>query len=549
MTIKAITNGSSNYQQPSTPWRRIRSCKDFRTLKRIHARIIVNGFNSDRSALRELVYVSAVALSTAIHYAHKLFDQIPEPDIFMWNTMLRGSAQSPRPSLAVSLYARMERHYVCPDNYTFPFVLKACTRLSWVNTGLITHGKIVKHGFESNKFARNSLINFHSNCGDIRIAHWLFDGLAMRDVVAWSALTAGYARRGELEVARRVFDEMPMRDLVSWNVMITGYVKQGKMESARELFDAVPRRDVVTWNTVISGYVHCGERKKALEMYEEMRKAGEQADEATMLSLLSACTDSGSLDVGEKIHSSIMKIMGAGGLSVFLGNALIDMYSRCGSIKKAFEVFHSMSEKDVSTWNLMIRGQAINGHSEESILLFEEMRRMKFIIPNEVTFIGVLVACSHSGKVDKGREYFNLMRAEYSIEPNIRHYGCMVDMLARAGLLNEAFEFIDAMEIEPNAIVWRTVLGACKIHCNVELGRIANAQLSNLGLGESGDYVLLSNIYASRGEWDGVERVRNKMDDCGVWKKPGCSLIEADEEAFLNFLFDSEPQTNPQEHG
>ncbi|VFQ96935.1 unnamed protein product [Cuscuta campestris] len=515
---------------------RIRSCGDFRTLKRIHARLIINGFNSDRHALRQLVYVSAVVLSTAIRYAHKLFDEILQPDLFMWNTMLRGSAQSRRPSLAVSLYAKMEKRHVCPDNYTFPFLLKACTRLSWVKTGFVTHGKIVKHGFESNKHARNSLIHFHSNCGDIKIASWLFYGFAARDVVAWSALTAGYAQRGELDVARKLFDEMPMKDLVSWNVMITGYVKQGKMDSARELFNMVPTKDVVTWNTLISGYVHSGEHKQALEMYEEMRKAGEQPDEATMLSLLSACTDSNSLDVGKKIHFTITKIIGTDELGVFLGNALVDMYARCGSIKNSFQVFQSMREKDVSTWNLIIRGLAINGHPKDSIFLFEQMRRMK-LAPDEVTFIGVLVACSHSGKVNEGHEYFKTMRVEYGIEPNIKHYGCMVDMLARAGMLREAFEFIGGMEIEPNAIIWRTVLGACKVHGQVELGRAANAQLRKIGTGESGDYVLLSNIYASRGEWSGAESLRKEMDVSGVWKQPGSSLIEADEKAFFSFLF------------
>ncbi|CAH9090856.1 unnamed protein product [Cuscuta europaea] len=498
MTRTAITNGSSSFQQCPTTWR-IRSCKDFRTLKRIHARLIINGFNSNRSALRELVYVSAVVLSTSIHYAHKLFDQILEPDLFMWNTMLRGSAQSPRPSLAVPLFAKMEKSYVCPDSYTFPFLLKACTRLSWVKTGFATH---------------------------------------VREVVAWSALTAGYAQRGELEVARKLFDEMPMKDLVSWNVMITGYVKQGKMDSARDLFDMVPMKDVVTWNTIISGYVHSGQQKQALEMYNRMRKAGEQPDEATMLSLLSACTDSGSLDVGEKIHFSITKMINKEELSIFLGNALIDMYARCGSIKSSLQVFHSMNEKDVSSWNLIIRGLAINGHPEESILLFEEMRRLK-LKPNEVTFIGVLVACSHSGKVKDGQQYFKIMRAEYNIKPNMKHYGCMVDMLSRAGMLNEAFEFIHRMEIEPNDIIWRNLLGACKVHGQAELGRLANVHLKKSGVCESGDYVLLSNIYASRGEWEGAEKVRKEMDVCGVWKEPGSSLVEAEEKkVFLDFLFD-----------
>lgn len=462
--------------------------------------------------------------------------------------MIRGSAQSPTPVKAVSLYTQMEKCQVRPDKCTFPFVLKACTKLSWVKTGCAIHGKVVKFGFEWNSFGRNALIYFHANCGDIRVASELFDGMAKNDVVAWSALTAGYARRGELVVARKLFDEMPVRDLVSWNVMITGYAKRGEMESARELFDEVPKRDVVTWNVMIAGYVLSGEHEQAMEMFEEMRRVGERPDEVTMLSLLSACADSGALEFGEKIHRSLSE-MHSGGLTVLLGNVLIDMYAKCGSIQKALEVFRGMREKDVSSWNSVIGGLAFHGHSEEAICLFEELTRLK-IRPNVITFVGVLVACSHAGEVKLGHRYFNLMRDEYNIEPNIKHCGCMVDMLGRAGKLTEAFEFIDTMQIQPNAIVWRTLLGACRVHGNIELGRRANEQLLKMRNAQSGDYVLLSNIYASQGAWDGVETVRKSMDDSGVRKEVGCSLIEADNKALMHFLLDSKFESNSREsHG
>ncbi|CBI22243.3 unnamed protein product, partial [Vitis vinifera] len=501
--------------------------------------MIVKGFNSNTSALRELIYASSIAISGTMAYAHQLFPHITEPDTFMWNTMIRGSAQSPSPLNAISLYSQMENGCVRPDKFTFPFVLKACTRLCWVKMGFGVHGRVFRLGFESNTFVRNTLIYFHANCGDLAVARALFDGSAKRDVVAWSALTAGYARRGELGVARQLFDEMPVKDLVSWNVMITGYAKRGEMESARKLFDEVPKRDVVTWNAMIAGYVLCGSNQQALEMFEEMRSVGELPDEVTMLSLLSACTDLGDLDAGQRIHCCISE-MGFRDLSVLLGNALIDMYAKCGSIVRALEVFQGMREKDVSTWNSVLGGLAFHGHAEKSIHLFTEMRKLK-IRPDEITFVGVLVACSHAGRVEEGRQYFDLMRDEYNIEPNIRHYGCMVDLLGRAGLLNEAFDFIDTMKIEPNAIVWRTLLGACRIHGNVELGRRANMQLLKMRHDESGDYVLLSNIYASRGEWDGVEKVRKLMDDSGVRKEAGCSLIEGDNKALMHFLFDSKP--------
>ncbi|KAG8384680.1 hypothetical protein BUALT_Bualt04G0143200 [Buddleja alternifolia] len=542
MIRKTTTSKSSISHQRSSLWR---NCKNLPTLKQIHACMIVNGFNSDRSALRELIYAAAIAIQPTVGYAHQLFDKISEPDLFMWNTMLRGSAQSPKPQLAISLYSRMEKLFIQPDHYTFPFVLKACTRLSWVKMGCVVHGKVAKHGFEWNKFARNALIYFHANCGDIRVASVLFDGSARRDVVAWSALTAGYARRGDLHMARRLFDEMPVKDLVSWNVMITAYVKRGEMEFARELFNSVPKRDTVTWNAMISGYVLSGEYRKALEMYEEMRSAGECPDDVTMLSLLSACANLGALDIGEKIHCSILE-MGKGVLSIFLGNALIDMYAKCGNIEKALHAFHSMREKDVTSWNSIIVGLAFSGYMLKSISLFEDMRKMKFW-PNEITFVGVLIACSHAGKVNQGRAYFNMMKKVYNMQPNIKHYGCMVDLFGRAGLLNEAFELIDTMEFEPNAIIWRTLLGACRIHCNVELGTRANEQLLKLRQDESGDYVLLSNIYASSGEWCGVENVRKMMDENGVKKGRGFSSVDDDNGELLAFLLGSKPHTRASE--
>ncbi|KAK9119197.1 hypothetical protein Scep_017290 [Stephania cephalantha] len=512
-------------------------CTTIQSLKQVHASIIINGFNSNPSALRELIYASAVAITGAVNYAHQLFEQITEPDLFTWNTMLRGSAQSPNPIRAISLFAQMERRLIGPDNFSFPFVIKACTRLSWVQMGRTLHGKVVRLGFESNTFVRNTLIHFHANCGELGVARSLFDGCEERDVVAWSALTAGYARRGELGVARRLFDEMPVKDLVSWNVMITGYVKRGEMVCARELFDEVPERDVVTWNAMIAGYVLCGGYQEAFEMFEEMRRAGERPDEVTMLSLLSACTDSGALDVGQRMHSSIMEIS-SGSFGTLLGNALIDMYAKCGSIEKALEVFRGMREKDVSTWNSIVGGLAYHGHAKATIDMFVEMRRQKFR-PNEITFVGVLVACSHAGMVADGHKYFDLMRNEYSIEPNIKHYGCMVDMLGRAGLLDEAFKFVETMEIEPNPIIWRTLLGACTIQGNVELGRIANGRLLAMRRDESGDYVLLSNVYAFTGEWDGSEKVRKLMDDRMVRKEAGRSIIDANNKELMKFLFDS----------
>ncbi|XXG61569.1 hypothetical protein AAC387_Pa05g0148 [Persea americana] len=324
---------SHKRRQGSILWRRIST---FQTLKQMHAFMIIHGFNTNLSALRELIFASAIAISGAIDYAHQLFDHISQPDIFIWNTMIRGSAHSSHASNAISLYTQMQKGPIRPDNFTFPFLLKACTKLSWTSMGNIIHGKVVRFGFESSTLSRNSLINLHANCGDLDAAGALFRGSGMEDVVAWSSLIAGYARRGEMETARRMFDEMPMKDLVSWNVMISVYAKRGEMESARELFDRVPVRDVVSWNAMIAGYVRSGLQMEAMEVFEEMQQAGEWADEVTLVILLSGCADSGALEIGQRIHWSLVEI-GLSNLSIVLGNALIDMYAKCGSIEKAIE--------------------------------------------------------------------------------------------------------------------------------------------------------------------------------------------------------------------
>ncbi|KAI3966484.1 hypothetical protein MKW92_024372 [Papaver armeniacum] len=377
--------------------------------------------------------------------------------------MIRGSAQSSKPIKSVCLYKHMIQKDVQPDNHTYPLVLKACTKLSWI------HGKVVK--------------NF-----------WICEEKKL---------------------------------LGSYLMKLQANVKCGNMESARKLSDEVPQLDVVTWNAAVAGYVLAKFYEKASEMFEEMRIAREQTDEVTMLSLLSACTDSGSIDIEEKIHRFILK-MGSRNSSVLLGNALVDMYAKCGGyIGKAIEV-----------WNSITGRLAIHGFAKESIDLFVEMQREK-TQPDEITFIGVLVACSHGGMTEKGRKYFELMRIQYGKEPNMRHYGCTVDMLGRAGLLEEAFEFAESIEIVPNPIIWRTSLGACRIHGNAELGKRASEQLLALRHDQSGDYVFLSNIYAAEGQWEGAENVRKLMEDRGVKKETGCTLIEADNKELMLFLLDT----------
>ncbi|KAK8970623.1 Pentatricopeptide repeat-containing protein [Platanthera guangdongensis] len=514
-----------------------RMCRSLRALKQVHCLMVVRGFLADGHSLRELLFAAAISLRGSMTYARQLFDRVPHPDHFMWNTIIRGAAHTSNPADALYLCIRMERAGTTIHHLALPFLLRACSTLSSVVAGSQFHSKITKLGLHHDAFVRNALIHLHATCGDPNAASTLFmEPGAQADVVAWSSMVAGFAGRGWLNDARRLFDEMPNRDLIAWNVMITGYCKQGQMESARELFDQLPHRDTVSWNAMISGYIRSRAPEWAMDLFDEMRVARQQPDQVTVLGLISACTDSGAIEFGRRIHASVAAAAATGASqSVLLGNALIDMYAKCGSIEGSVRVFREMRERDVATWNSVIGGLALHGHSEAAVSLFEEMRNSAAVRPDEVTFVSVLVACSHGGMVEQGRAYFLLMKDEYDeIEPNVKHYGSMVDMLGRAGRLTEAFELAEEMKmtrrLEPNAVVWRALLGACRTHGEVELGERANAELLRMARDgrASGNYILLSNIYASTGEWRGVEKMRALMDDGGVTKEAGCTHLVHD---------------------
>lgn len=508
-------------------WRRI---KTLRTVRQMHAKIIVSG--NHVSFLKEVIFSAAISIPNALCYADKVFDTIPHRtrDLFMYNTMIRASSQGPKPSHAISYFVTMIKaeNPIAPDQHTFPFLLKSCSRMSASSTGHQVHARIIKEGMGFDGFVRNALINFNANCGDLENANRLFDGSARDDPVAWSAMIAGYARRGLIRTARKLFEEAPYKDMVSWNVMITAYAKLGLMTSARELFDRIPNKDIVSFNTVISGYAKICLYDKATQLFEEMKLVGMRPDKVTLLTMLSICANSGTLEAGEKLRLLVLETcLEEGSLNLFHGNALIDMYAKLGCIGKSLEIFKSMKERDVTTWNTVINGLAIHGHTEKCIAVFTEMLTST-ILPDEITFVGVLSACSHGGMVDKGRRYFHIMTKDYNVNPNIKHYGCMVDMLGRAGQLKEAFEFIGTMNVAPNSVVWRALLGACHLHGNAELGRIANQQLVKLGNEGSGDFILLSNIYSSVGEWAGAQNMRRLMDGKGVPKEVGCSSLVGD---------------------
>ncbi|PNY07046.1 pentatricopeptide repeat-containing protein chloroplastic-like [Trifolium pratense] len=459
-------------------------------LLQIHATLIRRGFH-DHTILNFKLQRRYSAVGH-LHYSVTLFNQTRNPDVFTWSSIIHAHTQSNLNDQALSYYIQMLTNHVQPNAFTFSSLLNGIT----LQPTKAVHCHVVKFGL----------------CSDTYVATGLVDG---------------YARGGDFVSSEKLFDEMPEKSLVSYTTMLTCYAKHGKLCEARMLFDEMEgNKDVVVWNVMIDGYAQNGFPNECLLLFRRMLVEKVRPDVITLLAVLSSCGQVGALESGRWVHSYVKNEKNGGvGVEVRVGTALVDMYCKCGSLEDARKVFDKIDGKDVVAWNSMIMGYAVNGFSEEALKLFYEMCSVG-VKPSYVTFIALLTACGHSGLVAKGWEVFNMMKNEYEMEPRVEHFGCMVSLLGRAGRLQEAYDLVRSMKIEPDPMIWGALLWACRLHNNISLGEeIAEFLLSN-DLASSGTYVLLSNIYAASGNWVGAAKVRALMKDSGVEKEPGCSTIE-----------------------
>ena len=492
----------------------------------------------------------------------------------------------------------MLRSSTKPSNFTFPFVLKACSTLGSVLEGEQIHTHVLRLGFGSDLFVCNSLIDMYCKCFRLDSARNFWDDMGFRDEVSWNSIISGYVQWGQVEKARDLFEEMPMRrNVVCWTAMINGYGKEGDfvemlslfrqmlvsadevqpnaatmvcllsacstlcnyevgrflsvfidvnkiplntilvtalidmyskcgdVEKAWRIFDGVSCKNLPSWNAIITGCVQGGLLEEAIDLYRHMKAQSVKPNEITLVNVLSACAGLGALELGREVHL----YLGRNGLdlNVILATALVDMYAKCGKIDDACLIFVKTSEKDVALWNAMILGLAYHGDGRDSLAVFSQMVRAG-VQPNDVTFIGVLSACNHSGLVEEGRVQFSSMADKHGLSPKLEHYACMVDLLGRAGHLKEAYELVQNMLIPPDSIIWGALLSACRIHRNLELAdkiseTIMASQDPNIGF-----CILLSNIYASSGRWKDVARVRRQVKEKRIKKPSGCSWVEVD---------------------
>lgn len=437
-------------------------CSTMKHLKQIHACIILTGFDHNMLLLGKIILFCAVSGHGDMNYAVSVFDRIEKPDALLWNTMIRGFSKTTQPQKAIHFYQRMQQKGRKADTFTLSFLFKAIGGLGSLPLGSQLHCNTLKLGLETHAHVSNSLMHMYGMLKDIA--------------------------------------------------------------SADQLFEEMPNVDLVAWNSIIDSHVCCGNYKEALQLLTRMVKSGVQPDDATLVVALSACAAIGELEFGRQIHSWIRGTDLADITSVC--NSLVDMYAKCGAVDEAYDTFNKMKMKSKVSWNVMILGLASHGDGKEALALFSRMLEENSERPDNITFLGVLCACSHGGMIDEGRQIFDIMIRDYNIQPTIKHYGCMVDLLGRAGLVEEAYNLIESMPMEGNAVVWRTLLAACQVHGYVELGERVRKQLLELEPNHSSDYVLLSNMYASTGQWNEMSKQRRSMQKRRVQKpQPGNSCI------------------------
>lgn len=538
----------------------------FKQLKQIHAFIVTTSLLHENIQIR-LKFLRRSTEFGGMEYSTLIFSQMGglcfNNEITLWNAMIRGFAYNGPFDRCISMYHEMRQRGLQSNNFTFPYVINSCTALRWFRTGEKVQCQIIKAGFESAFPVANSLFNlylkmveafqlgvpendrmndvrkiFSDMCnkpvelwnrlitgytviGDIKRARQLFDNMPERDIVSWNSVISGYARVGDVANARDLFDLMPEKNVVSWTSMIGAYADCGDLERARIFFEEMPERNVVSWNSMISSYTRYGKFEEALDLFSRMKFEGVDSDGYTYVSALSACSHLGALEFGSWVHSLIEDWLN---LAVTVGTALVEMYAKCGDVNRAFTVFIKIQNKDVFSYNVMIRSLAIHGRTQDAIKIFYLMQE-KGLEPNDFTFTSALFACSHGGLVDEGREIFSSIKKKFGASPKLEHYGSMIDLLSRNDKVEEALVMVKEMPLEPDIAIWGALLGGCKVRGDLKLAELVIETAHGVNVNESGVFVLLSNIHASMGQWKEAIDARDKMEQKNIWKRTGCSNV------------------------
>ncbi|PKU73691.1 pentatricopeptide repeat-containing protein At5g19020, mitochondrial [Dendrobium catenatum] len=454
----------------------------------------VFGGMSEKNTVTWNVLLKGYAKARLIKAAISVFDRIPEKDMVSWGTMIDGYLLSNSLEEALLTFREMLKDFNArPNEVMLVNLVSSCSLRSAISEGQQLHAVILKAGLDCHPFVQATLIHLYSECSRMDLAFLQFQSGSKENISSWNAVIAGFMQNNDLAAAEHLFAEMPERDVVSWSSMIAGYAQHGHHETA-------------------------------LGLFREMWSAGIQPNEITLLSVLSAVAGCSSLEEGKWLHDYINR--SSVPLTDNLCASLIDMYAKCGSIKNAIQLFNYVRETyaGISSWNAVICGSAMHGHADASIALFSDLLKTR-IKPNSITFLGVLSACCHAGLVDIGRKYFKSIESVYYLKPSIKHYGCMVDLLGRAGHLEEAEKLIESMPMEADVVIWGSLLASARTHKKIEIGERAAEKLARLDPGHGAGRVLISNIYADDARWEDVCLVRRAIWSGGLKKEAGQSSV------------------------
>ncbi|KAF5741707.1 pentatricopeptide repeat-containing protein [Tripterygium wilfordii] len=550
---------------------------DLRRGKEVHVHVIRYGFDSDVDVSNALItmYVKCSDVATA----RMVFDRMPRRDRISWNAMISGHYENGECWKGLKLFFAMREQSIDPDLMTMTSVISACELLGDDGLGEGIHGLMLKTGFGVDVSVCNALIQMYSSFGNWEVAEKIFTRMEFKDVVSWTTMISGYednllpikalntykmmevdgirpdeitiasvlsacASLGELDMGTKLHELAKKTRLISYvivaNALIDMYSKCKCIDKALEVFHQIPVKNVISWTSIIFGLRVNNRCFEALFFFRQM-KLTLKPNSITLVSVLSVCARIGALMCGKEIHAHALR-MGVA-LDGFLPNALLDMYVRCGRMQPAWNQFNSQNE-DVAAWNILLTGYAERRHGARAVKLFHRMVESK-VNPDGVTFISLLCACSRSGLVTEGLEYFNSMEHRYFLTPNLKHYACVVDLLGRAGRLGDAYVFIQKLPLKPDAAIWGALLNACRIHRQVELGELAAQHIFEMDTKSVGYYILLCNLYGDCGKWGEVAKLRMIMRERGLTVDPGCSWVEVKGKVHAFLSGDNfHPQTN-----
>ncbi|PSR89868.1 Pentatricopeptide repeat-containing protein [Actinidia chinensis var. chinensis] len=524
----------------------------------VHCMVVKNGFESTTFVSNSLI--NMYSKSGMVRDARAVFDNMENRNAVSWNAMVAGFVSNGLDMEALKLFYQMRIAGVKLTETIFATIITLCARLKELSFAIQLHCRVLKNGLGSSLNIRTALMVVYSKCSEMDKALRLFYTMGgVWNVVSWTAMISGYLQNGGAEQAVNLFFQMrregvrpnhftystvltahPTASLIQIHAqviktnyenspsvgtaLLDAYIKIDNISEAAKVFELIEEKDIVVWSAMLAGYSQTGDTEGAVKVFLQLTKEGVRPNEFTFCSVINACASStAAVEQGKQFHASSIKSRYNNTLCV--SSALVTMYAKRGNIETANEVFKRQRERDLVSWNSMISGYAQHGYGKKAIKVFEEMR-MENLKMDGITFIGVITACTHAGLVDEGQRYFNMMADDLCIDPTMEHYSCMVDLYSRAGMLEKAMDLINDMPFPAGATVWRTLLAACRLHLNLDLGKLAAENLISLQPQDSAAYVLLSNMYAAAGKWKERASVRKLMDERKVKKEAGYSWIE-----------------------